>query len=268
MLKSFHKFIGLSALAAFQIGIFDLTFNASASLAEDLEDRFDVCAGELNALGIPPEKTSAACADALHPEDLSVCVLSIKKNTEILAEDALESCYRVRRPVDLARCVVRINEQIVAQKVKPEETDTEEIPPQSPPPTDIQQSPPPTDNQQTPPPTDNQQTPPPQSPPPTENKLQTKEDIKLLAQTPPPQTPPAEEVETDEEIETQPTVDSDLVSLTLDSCRSSLLPLRFADCTIGLYQQIPNYPVQVAMTSCLSAEDNPTELLPPSEVSR
>jgi hypothetical protein len=262
MLKSFHKFIGLSALAAFQIGIFDLTFNASVSLAEDLEDRFDVCAGELNALGIPPEKTSAACADALHPEDLSVCVLSIEKNTEILAEDALESCYRVRRPVDLARCVVRINEQIVAQKVKPEETDeetdTEETDTQpTPPPTDTQPTPPPTDTQPTPPPTDTQPT-----PPPTENKLQTKEDIKLLTQTPPPQTPP------EEEMETQPPTDSNLVFVALDSCRSSLLPLRFADCTIGLYQQIPNYPVQVAMTSCLSAEDNPTELLPPSEVSR
>jgi hypothetical protein len=268
MLKSFNKFLGVSALVTLQIGLFDLTFNSASALAED---RFEVCAGDLIDLDaqlppekkLTPEKISAACANALHPEELSLCVLSIVKNTNpgILAEDALKSCYRVRRPVELARCVVRINKQIIAQQVKPKEiekTETEtqeEISPQTPttPETPIQIQPP-------------TETPPQTPPQPKEIDLEKQTD---KPPTTPPETPIQVQPPTQPPTETQIAPnDPNLIVLALDNCRSSLLPLRFADCTLGLNQEIPNYPVQLAMTSCLSAEDNPSELLPVSNESR
>jgi hypothetical protein len=280
MLKSFNKFLGIATLTALQFGIFDLTFNAASAIAEEEREGFDICAGELNALEIPPEKTSAACADALDPEELSVCVLSIAKNTEILAEDALNSCYRVRRPLELARCVVRIDEQILAQQNKTEEeveeVDEEETEMEEPetPPTETET--PETEMEQPETPPTETETPEtemeePETPP---TETETPETEMEEPETPPtetetPETEKQSQTKQQTKQEVQPeTTDGDLVIVALDSCRTSLSPVRFSDCTIGLNQQIPKYPMQLAMTTCLSAEDSPSELLPVSNESR
>ncbi|WP_445241525.1 hypothetical protein [Microcoleus vaginatus] len=44
------------------------------------------------------EAAAAACADALHPRDISKCALQINRKTNISGVEALSSCRRVRRP--------------------------------------------------------------------------------------------------------------------------------------------------------------------------
>lgn len=74
------------------------------SSAENYED----CAAELLGTGLQEEDTAAACAGALYPKALSACVSAIDSETELTAEDALFGCRRVRRPQELASCVVGI----------------------------------------------------------------------------------------------------------------------------------------------------------------
>jgi hypothetical protein len=70
---------------------------------------FETCARRLLDAGISPEVAANACAGALHPGDLSQCVSHIQDGTEILAIDALDACKRVRRPIEMASCVVDID---------------------------------------------------------------------------------------------------------------------------------------------------------------
>jgi hypothetical protein len=70
---------------------------------------YEICANRLLSAGILPEEAAAACAAALHPRDLSSCVLSIESGTPVAAVDALTGCKRVRRPLDLATCVVTVD---------------------------------------------------------------------------------------------------------------------------------------------------------------
>lgn len=89
-------------------GLFTLAIpNTPANAFND----FQVCAGELRRSNISPEVAAAACAEALAPADLSLCVLKIKALTPISPDDALRACIRVRRPIELANCVVQINDR-------------------------------------------------------------------------------------------------------------------------------------------------------------
>jgi len=72
---------------------------------------FQVCAAELLRAEVSPEQASRACAEALAPKDLSLCVLRIKVLTPTKPNDALFACTRVRRPLELASCVVDINKR-------------------------------------------------------------------------------------------------------------------------------------------------------------
>jgi hypothetical protein len=47
----------------------------------------------------------------------------------------------------------------------------------------------------------------------------------------------------------------------LENCRLSLLPERFADCVIGLRDEI-EFPVSAAMDSCIAAGDRPRNVIP------
>ncbi|MCT7949006.1 hypothetical protein NG798_04330 [Ancylothrix sp. C2] len=68
------------------------------------------CAGKLIDVGLAPELVAVACGSALHPDQLGSCVMKIHDRTDITAIDALSTCVRVRRPEDLATCVVDISE--------------------------------------------------------------------------------------------------------------------------------------------------------------
>jgi len=72
-------------------------------------NEFKTCAAELLRANISRNLAADVCAEALYPEDLSLCVLKIRAQTPIIADQALYGCQRVRRPLELASCVVDIN---------------------------------------------------------------------------------------------------------------------------------------------------------------
>ncbi|WP_245927346.1 hypothetical protein [Aphanothece hegewaldii] len=82
------------------------------TMPADARNQFDVCVQQIQGTGVPVTKAKVACSDALIPKELSRCVSQIKGRTSINPEDALEACYQVRRPVDLANCVTDINRAI------------------------------------------------------------------------------------------------------------------------------------------------------------
>lgn len=53
--------------------------------------------------------------------------------------------------------------------------------------------------------------------------------------------------------------------LALNNCRRSLLPNRYADCTLGIQSSIPDLSVTEAMETCISAEYFPSEFYPQVE---
>jgi hypothetical protein len=87
--------IGLSAITS----LFTLGLPSSPVFA----NQFHSCTKNLISTGITPEAASSACASAISPQDLGLCV----KNIE--SDQALDACFQVRRPQDLASCVNRID---------------------------------------------------------------------------------------------------------------------------------------------------------------
>ncbi|NJK69625.1 MAG: hypothetical protein HC789_07540 [Microcoleus sp. CSU_2_2] len=82
-------------------------------------NHYRVCTKELIGSGVTPDAAAGACAGALHPRDISKCVVQINRKTKIAAADALSSCQRVRRPNELATCVVDINGKSRTQPAAP-----------------------------------------------------------------------------------------------------------------------------------------------------
>lgn len=68
-----------------------------------------LCASGLMADGVAKSAAAAACSDALEPSVLAACVADIRVGTDIKGDDALQSCYRVRRPDELASCVTTLS---------------------------------------------------------------------------------------------------------------------------------------------------------------
>ncbi|HIK44141.1 MAG TPA: hypothetical protein IGR64_04550 [Leptolyngbyaceae cyanobacterium M65_K2018_010] len=66
---------------------------------------YDRCTASLIDAGIGLEVATASCAEALHPERVSSCVVDIVAKTAVDPSQALGACSRDRRPDDLATCV-------------------------------------------------------------------------------------------------------------------------------------------------------------------
>lgn len=69
---------------------------------------YSVCARELLEQNIAPNQVAIACSQALIPPDLSLCAIKISSLTPIAALEALTTCNRVRRPLELSTCVTDI----------------------------------------------------------------------------------------------------------------------------------------------------------------
>ncbi|BAZ30955.1 hypothetical protein NIES4074_34230 [Cylindrospermum sp. NIES-4074] len=82
----------------------------SMAVTDSYENDYRVCAAQLLSVGITAQAAAPGCATALRPRDLSSCVATIKKKTEIDPNDALSSCRQARRPKELASCVVGISQ--------------------------------------------------------------------------------------------------------------------------------------------------------------
>lgn len=110
-LKQNFKFNWLR-LAATPLVVSGLALNfpaMAASVPSSYLNDYRFCAARLLALNISGEAVSTACAAALEPKVLSTCVYDIQRQTSILATDALATCRQVRRPNELATCVVGIS---------------------------------------------------------------------------------------------------------------------------------------------------------------
>lgn len=73
---------------------------------------YETCAKDLTTAKIATDVISDVCAKALHPEQLAKCVIqtSTAKDVNVTAVDALTNCNQVRRPLELATCVVDIRQ--------------------------------------------------------------------------------------------------------------------------------------------------------------
>ncbi|AFY35922.1 hypothetical protein [Calothrix sp. PCC 7507] len=86
------------------------TIAPGMALTASYSNDYRACAGQLLKVNINAVSALPACAKALHPRELSTCVVKISKETQINAVDALTSCRQVRLPEELATCVVGISQ--------------------------------------------------------------------------------------------------------------------------------------------------------------
>lgn len=129
MMKRFYQLMATAFISP-------VLLNLTISNSVQAENQFDVCLKQIVNSGVNVEQANTACADALIPKELSYCVSQISTQTQVVAEDALKNCYQVRRPVDMANCVVDIDNKILKNyapstnsqtETSAEETDTIEI---------------------------------------------------------------------------------------------------------------------------------------------
>ena len=85
--------------------VFLLAIPNSPAMAGDIGS----CADSLITDGVAKLSAAEACSDALDPKLLALCVIDITTGTNIKGDNALQSCYRVRRPDELASCVTDIS---------------------------------------------------------------------------------------------------------------------------------------------------------------
>ncbi|MBF2022767.1 MAG: hypothetical protein IGR93_22415 [Hydrococcus sp. C42_A2020_068] len=111
MQKLFNFCVCLSAAISLPTILLTLSIPIRPAAAAN---EFSVCVNELIDRGVPAQQAGVACSDALIPKELSECVSKIREGTPIKPEEALTACYRVRRPVDLANCVVDIHAEVLS----------------------------------------------------------------------------------------------------------------------------------------------------------
>ncbi|MCS6812883.1 MAG: hypothetical protein NZ772_04825 [Cyanobacteria bacterium] len=97
------------------LGVASLMAVAQPPALASIQD-YESCAQALLNAKIEPATVADYCARELQPHHLGACVTAITQRTTIAANDALEACARVRRPLDLANCVVNIDQQIIVPK--------------------------------------------------------------------------------------------------------------------------------------------------------
>ena len=119
--------IRLSTIPFTAAGIVALSLPAAAIFPagyrlDPTREDFQTCASELLASGVSEAETAIACSQALHPEELSECVVRIDEATIVEAPDALSRCRRVRRPTEMATCVIEIAE-VRGEAIAPEALD-------------------------------------------------------------------------------------------------------------------------------------------------
>lgn len=75
----------------------------------DVDERdYATCADNLLGKGISESAAASACARALYPLDLSRCVDRIDGSNTLATTEVLSACQRVRRPLELATCYSEI----------------------------------------------------------------------------------------------------------------------------------------------------------------
>jgi hypothetical protein len=108
MMKSWSKKIWVwGTLVTLPLGLLEIAHPTVASA-----NQFNDCTRQIIGTGVSPQDAGQACSDALIPKELSRCVAMIQGRTPIDGNSALLACYQVRRPIDLANCVVDIHQKV------------------------------------------------------------------------------------------------------------------------------------------------------------
>ncbi|ACK71780.1 conserved hypothetical protein [Gloeothece citriformis PCC 7424] len=105
----FDRSVRWGAFTLLSTGLLTLSIPVEPANARNM---YDVCLGQLTAVGVRPEQADAACANALIPKELSRCVRRVALSVSVTADAAVDNCFLSRRPVDVANCVVDINNQV------------------------------------------------------------------------------------------------------------------------------------------------------------
>lgn len=71
-------------------------------------NEFDQCARDLTDLAIDSAVVAQACSEALHPTEVSFCVMDVVEVSGVEPMTALSACSRDRRPAEVATCVANI----------------------------------------------------------------------------------------------------------------------------------------------------------------
>lgn len=121
MANLFHQSFNLGAIAVLQAGLLAMVVPTDPAQAFN---QFDVCVSELLDREIAQTTALRACAEALKPKDLSLCVLRIGSQTAVTADEALAACFQVRRPLELADCAININNSALEPYISKPEADT------------------------------------------------------------------------------------------------------------------------------------------------
>lgn len=101
----------LNSFVTFGVGVGLLAIALPTLPANAARNPYQFCASRLLAVGISAESASIACAEALKPEEVGICVIRITRQQGIEALDALAACRQVRRPVEMASCVTQIRDR-------------------------------------------------------------------------------------------------------------------------------------------------------------
>jgi len=202
-------------------------------------DRFDRCARELIALGLADELVGAACADALVPEELSDCAATLSREAGIAPTTAVNSCYQVRRPVDLSECVVAIDNRLIAGESDDAEA-IEVIDGEAAPTAAATAEPGILEDEDG-------------------DSDVLGDDMTAVSE--------ADSGEATTVVAVEPDVayaSTDVAAdraLALSSCQRSLLPLRFSDCVVGIVEET-SLPLSVAAEECLTTTPFLVEVAP------
>ncbi len=98
-----------SCLSLTTAGLVALSLPANAAFNNVSSGDYASCAAGLLRAGVSEADAASACAEALHPRDISRCVSDIRSEASALAAaDVLSACRRVRRPNALASCFTDI----------------------------------------------------------------------------------------------------------------------------------------------------------------
>lgn len=84
-----------------------------AVTAPAIANDYGTCTADLLSAGLDTLAATDACASALHPTEVSSCVVDVTGIGTITAEEALSACSRDRRPDEVASCVTTINSDLV-----------------------------------------------------------------------------------------------------------------------------------------------------------
>jgi hypothetical protein len=106
----FTKQLGLAAVTGTIVLVGQTSAMAGWFQPQPTINPYASCAKSLDKATIQKGMAATACAEALHPDDMGLCVESVTAK-KVEANTALAACRSVRRPLELSTCLADIHKQ-------------------------------------------------------------------------------------------------------------------------------------------------------------